>query len=168
MSQVTRPSLAGFQLKLPYCFLSPVLCHLWIFSHRSTGFPYLDKSEYIVRVCLCVLLGALCSRHIWLSHEASSFNFLRHCKALDPGVSCRQDAFLFFYLSSLFKNFHLSYFIFPLEYSRLHVFIMWFHIFFFLSGLIKECKNLPAASEPTVLRNKILCFFQHNLREVQL
>lgn len=155
MSQVTRPSLAGFQLKLPYCFPSPVFCHLSIFSGRSTGFPYLNKSEYIVRVCLCVLLGALCSRHIWLSHAASSLTFSNIVRLCSLGSVA--DKVLFFIL--LFVVFiqelpFLTFYFFPWSISRLHKFITWFHIFFFLSGLIKDCENLPAASEPTVLRNK--------------
>lgn len=172
---------------MPYCLLPAVVFHLLIFSGRSTGFPYLGKSESIVRVCLCppvFCLGALCSGREWVSCTASSFSLPKHCKALQPGFSCSQALFFlfFFYLYSLFKNCCLSYFIFPLQYSRLHIFVMWFH--FVLSGLIKNCKNLPTASEPIVVRNKkifwtpffplrlkqvfILFPVQHNLREVQL
>lgn len=69
------PSLAGFQLKQPWCLLLPLFCHPSIFSRRSAGFSYLGKSEHIFKVCLCAV-------------EWSATGYSQ------PGFSCRQ-AFLF-------------------------------------------------------------------------
>lgn len=100
-------------------------------------------------MCLPVFcISTLCSKSQRVSCPASSFSLPKHCKALQAGFSCRHALYIFFfYLYSLFRNCHLSHFIFSLEYSRLCIFVMWFCFFSFLSGLIKDCKNLPTALE---------------------
>lgn len=88
------PSLAGFQLKQPWCLLLPLFCHPSIFSRRSAGFSYLGKSEHIFKVCLCAV-------------EWSATGYSQ------PGFSCRQ-AFLFPSICSLCSRIavsHISFFL---------------------------------------------------------
>lgn len=133
----------------------------WIFSGKSSGFLHLGDPEYFVKVCLSssVLpwssLPLLC---VCLSF--SIFPFTKTARFCSLGSFANIQFYYYFCLQSLLRSCYLSHFIFSLEYSRLQIFVMGFHFFFFLSGLTKDCKNLSTASEPTVVRNKkMLCLY---------